>query len=64
MKLKEYLDAISKRPSQFAEEIGVAHNTVLRWLNGSRTPNPEQMRSVFDATRGTVRPDDFVLGDR
>lgn len=64
MKLREYLDAIGKRPSQFAEDIGVATNTVLRWLNGTRTPNPDQMRVVFDATKGTVRPDDFVLEGR
>ncbi|MEY4863774.1 MAG: putative antitoxin of bacterial toxin-antitoxin system, YdaS/YdaT [Pseudomonadota bacterium] len=61
MKLRDYLDATDRRAAQFAEDLGVADNTVRRWLNGTRTPSVEQMRAIYQATRGLVQPNDLVL---
>lgn len=61
MKLREYLDATQTRAAQFAEILGVADNTVRRWMNGARTPTPDQMRAVYAATKGLVTPNDWVL---
>lgn len=61
MTLRDYLDATGRKPSDFATDIGVADNTVRRWLSKIRTPSPDQMRAIHDATKGLVRPDDWIL---
>ena len=61
MKLKEYLEATDQRVAAFAATLGVADNTIRRWLKGQRTPTPDQMRAVFAATKGLVTPNDWVL---
>jgi transcriptional regulator with XRE-family HTH domain len=61
MRLKEYLDATGKKTAHFADDLGVADNTVRRWLNGTRTPSVDQMRAIYQATRGLVQPNDLVL---
>ena len=61
MKLKEYLEATDQRASAFAVALGVADNTVRRWLSCKRTPTPEQMRAIHAATKGLVTPNDWVL---
>lgn len=61
MKLREYLDATGKKAAHFAADLGVADNTVRRWLSGARTPTPEQMRAIYAATKGLVQPNDLVL---
>jgi DNA-binding transcriptional regulator YdaS (Cro superfamily) len=61
MKLTEYLEATGKRTAHFAEDLGVADNTVRRWIKGTRTPNPEQMRAIYRTTKGLVQPNDLVL---
>ena len=61
MTLREYLTATGKRAAQMAEELGVADNTVRRWLSGARTPTPEQMRVIHAHTKGLVQPNDWVL---
>jgi DNA-binding transcriptional regulator YdaS (Cro superfamily) len=64
MKLADYMKETGKKPVDIAEEIGVAENSVRRWVAGSRTPDPAMMRAVYAATKGAVRPDDFVLEGR
>lgn len=61
MKLREYLDATGRRPAEFAADLGVADNTVRRWLSKIRTPNPDQMRAIHDLTKGLVQPNDWIL---
>lgn len=61
MKLRDYLELTKQKPSDFATKMGVAHNTVLRWLSKSRTPTPAQMRAIYEATSGVVTPNDLVL---
>lgn len=61
MKLREYLDATGRRPAELAEDLAVADNTVRRWLAGTRTPNPDQMRAIHAHTKGLVQPNDWIL---
>ena len=61
MTLREYLTATGKRASEFAADLGVADNTVRRWMAKTRTPTPDQMRAVYEATKGLVQPNDWVL---
>lgn len=62
MKLKDYLDDIGMTPTAFAREIGASHVAVLRWLNGTRSPNSIMMERIIRATRGHVTPNDFFEG--
>ena len=43
----------------FADKIGVSHETVRRYCNGSRVPAQDAMRAIFIATSGAVSPNDF-----
>lgn len=61
MKLREYLDATSTKVAQLAKDLGVADNTVRRWLRGTRTPTADQMRAIHAHTKGLVQPNDWVL---
>lgn len=62
MQLSDYLRETGQKPGDFADKIGVAGNSVRRWIAGTRTPDPDMMRVIHAATKGAVRPDDFVLG--
>lgn len=64
MQLRNYLDATGTRVADFAEDVGVSTTSVYRWLKGTRTPTPGEMRRVFAATHGLVQPNDFVLEGR
>lgn len=61
MKLREYLDATGRKAGDLAADLNVAENTVRRWLAGTRTPDPEMMRTIHAATKGLVQPNDLVL---
>jgi hypothetical protein len=61
MRLRDYLDATGRRPAELAADLRVADNTVRRWLAGTRTPSPDQMRAIHDLTKGLVQPNDWVL---
>lgn len=61
MKLSDYLARTDTTVAAFAEAVGVAPTSVYRWLNGHRTPDIQQMRGIFTATRGLVTPNDWVL---
>jgi DNA-binding transcriptional regulator YdaS (Cro superfamily) len=61
MQLKEYMDAMGVSPLAFAHQLGVSNPTVYRWLDGQRVPEPEMMRRIYSATKGTVAPNDWVL---
>jgi DNA-binding transcriptional regulator YdaS (Cro superfamily) len=61
MTLRDYLDATGRKPADFAFDLAVADNTVRRWLSGTRTPSPGQMRAIHDLTKGLVQPNDWIL---
>lgn len=61
MKLREYLDATGRKVGDLAADLSVADNTVRRWIAGTRTPTPKEMRAIYAATKGLVQPNDLVL---
>ena len=60
MKLAEYLATKQLDESAFAAALGVSAMGVRHWVNGRRTPRPEQMQKIFSATDGAVTPNDFL----
>lgn len=48
-----YIKSKGLTQKRFAECIGVREATVSSWVNG-KTPKPEQMRRVAEATDGAV----------
>lgn len=60
MRLSEYLTERSLSLTKFAQEIGVKVETVRRYREGKRTPRPEQMVKIKEATQGAVTADDFM----
>lgn len=61
-KLRDWLDTAEKTQPEFAAEIGVHQATISKWCNRKTTPRGAQMRALFKATGGYIRPDDFLLG--
>lgn len=61
MRLQTFLTLTGVSVPAFAKRVGVTAAAVYRWLDGSRRPNPEQMRAIYRVTYGAVRPDDWVL---
>lgn len=42
--------------------LDVSESAVLKWRRRERIPRPEQMRAIRQATRGAVKPDDWING--
>lgn len=59
MTLNQYLDEAQLDRFQFAEQIGVAPETVRRYLTGERRPDKENLKSIAEATGGKVTANDF-----
>lgn len=59
MELTEYLSTRDQSQRDFAAEIGVAHETVNRWIKGHRSPRPAMLRRIAAVTGGAVREADF-----
>lgn len=60
MGIKEYLALKAQSVSSFAEEIGCSPQTVYKYMYGTRFPNREMQRQIFQATQGLVTPNDWV----
>jgi len=63
MKLSTYLQGHSLTPADLARKIGVTEKAVSHWLSGARTPRPEQMVKIVEATGSAVTPNDFLPSD-
>lgn len=60
MTLGDYLAVNEITPADFARSIAVnERESVRRYLNGSRTPNPKIMRRIYAVTKGQVTANDF-----
>lgn len=59
MRLAEYLAQEGMTQADFARKIGQEQATIARYCTGKRTPQPEVMRKIVQATRGQVQPNDF-----
>jgi len=60
MKLAEYLKTAEGPDADFASSIGVSRQALHRYCSGERTPRPEVMVRIRDATKGAVTADDFL----
>jgi DNA-binding transcriptional regulator YdaS (Cro superfamily) len=60
MKLSDYLELGNIDAAAFAARINVTPKAVSYWISGDRTPRPEQMQKIIDATNGAVTPNDFL----
>lgn len=58
MTLADYLKRKTLNDAQFGRLIGVPRQYVQRYRNG-RTPSPEIMERIFEATGGEVTANDF-----
>ena len=59
MKLETYITDNGQTLAEFAGKAGVSIATVWRWRNGIKIPRRQEMVRIFEATGGSVRPDDF-----
>jgi hypothetical protein len=60
MRLADYLRDHSLSYSEFARRIGTRHaRTVERHAKGLQRPNDALMAAIFEATSGSVTPNDF-----
>lgn len=60
MKLSDYLVSSCVEESVFAAQLGVSKKAVRHWVRGDRTPRQGQMQKIVLATKGAVRPNDFL----
>ncbi|MEH6476677.1 MAG: helix-turn-helix transcriptional regulator [Sneathiella sp.] len=60
MKLKTWLDSRKIKAVTFAENVGVTHSTIGRYVSGDRFPRPEILRRIEVATGGKVTANDFL----
>lgn len=62
MKLAQYLTDKNISPEQFALDMGgLSASGIRKWIYGERVPRPDQMRKIAELTKGSVKPNDFIL---
>jgi transcriptional regulator with XRE-family HTH domain len=59
MQLERYLEVRGIPVADFAMSVGVAEQTIYRYLQGTRFPRPDVMRKITKATSGKVAPSDW-----
>ena len=59
MKLKQYIRQSRMTQTQFAKQTGLSLSSVSRIISGDRQPSLRVMQSIYQATNGKVRADDF-----
>jgi hypothetical protein len=59
MGLQEYLTTNSTSRADFAQKIGVSVESVRRYLNEGRVPEPAVMYKIIEVTDGLVTANDF-----
>ena len=60
MRLLDWLTERDLPPSWLAAQIGVAPDTVRRYITGERFPRPLKLQAIRDATGGAVSYEDFL----
>lgn len=61
MKLDDYLHLNGLTGAKFAEQIGVDPATVYRIRSGKVLPHRKTLQAIWDATKGLVSPNDFLI---
>ncbi|HZW06948.1 MAG TPA: hypothetical protein VFF65_07470 [Phycisphaerales bacterium] len=60
MKLADWMHKNGHTPATMRRLLGVkSRNTVRRWINGARAPEPPMIRRIEELTRGEVTAADF-----
>lgn len=59
MRFADFLDSLPKG-RDFAAEIGVSRQALHRYREGQRTPRPEIMVRIREASNGKVTANDFL----
>lgn len=59
VKLDEYLALHAVKQKDFAQMIGESATNVSRYCCAERTPRPDVMRKIYDATGGLVDANSF-----
>lgn len=60
MTLDNWLKSKKMGRREFSELIGVSYDAVRLWELGKRTPSPQMMAKIYTATRGRVKPADWI----
>lgn len=60
MRLDDFLRQTPQSDVAFADAIGVSRQALHRYRRGERTPRPEVMARIREATSGAVTADDFL----
>lgn len=59
MLLKTYLKTHDVTGKSLAEQLGVSHITISRYIRGRRFPSPEMIMRIAEATGGKVKVADW-----
>lgn len=60
MTLSEYLSEVGKKPSAFAESLGMPASTIIRIINGQREARIGTAAKIVAATGGKVTFEELV----
>lgn len=60
MQLGEWLQSRNMSHDAFADLIGTDRSSVTKYVAGQRTPRPEVLVRIIDATGGEVTANDFL----
>jgi transcriptional regulator with XRE-family HTH domain len=63
MKISDWLAKADIADSEFADRIGVSRQALSRYKAGARTPRPNVLARIREATNGRVTANDFVPSD-
>ena len=63
MTLDDFLHFNRIKKSKFASQIGVTHQSVIAYCNGTAIPNRIRMEAICAQTNGQVTPNDFYAID-
>jgi transcriptional regulator with XRE-family HTH domain len=59
MRLQEYLTINRVSRAEFAQKIDVSVESIRRYLQTGRVPEPSVMEKIIEATEGKVTANDF-----
>lgn len=60
MTLSQYLSLPGVTASGLARAMGVSHTTILRWADGTISPDVERLRKLHEVTDQQVSPNDWL----